>query len=54
MVLLEIAGPVLRSLDHRQDLFGRIQSVLSEYLGRNIDRAQVKAVTKLKSGKVFV
>ena len=54
MVFLVFSGPALRAHDHREDLFGRIQSVLSEYMGRDIDRAQVKAVSKLKSGKVLI
>ena len=54
MVFLVFAGPALRSPDHREGIFGWIQSVLSECLGRNIDRAEVKAVTELESGKVLI
>ena len=51
---LIFSGPVIQSLRPQEDPFERIRSVLSEYVGRDVHRDQIKSIIKLKSGKVGV
>ena len=51
---LIFSGPVIQSLRPQEDPFERIRSVLSEYVGRDVHRDQIKSIIKLKNGKVGV
>ena len=54
LACLIFSGAVLQAHTHRDDALEQIRAVLRQFLNRDLDRSQVRNVTRLRNGKVII
>ena len=54
LVCLLFSGPALRSLTRPEEAAHAIRTLVQQYLGLALDRAQIRALVPLRSGKVLI
>ena len=54
LVCLVFSGRSLQGLTRREDAAQLIRSVVHQYIGHSMDRSQIKALVRLRNGKVLI